>query len=41
MFDIAGGIVLGGIGLVAAFFILAFAVRGLATAWNLVTTGRK
>jgi hypothetical protein len=41
MFTIAGGLVLGGIGLVAAFFVLAFAIRGLAGVWNLVTTGRK
>lgn len=41
MLTIAGGLVLGGIGLVAAFFVIAFAIRGLAAGWNLITTGRK
>lgn len=36
MFMIAGGLVLGGIGLVAAFFVIAFIVMYLAEAWNIL-----
>jgi hypothetical protein len=41
MLTIAGGLILGGVGLVAAFFVLDFLIMGLATVWNLITTGRK
>jgi hypothetical protein len=41
MLTIAGGIVLGGVGLVVAFFILSFILMSLGTLWNLITTGRK
>lgn len=41
MLTIAGGLVLGGIGLVVAFFVLSFVIMGLATLWNLITSGRK
>lgn len=34
MLTIAGGLVLGGIGLVAAYFVIAFVVMYLAEAWN-------
>jgi hypothetical protein len=35
MLTIAGGLVLGGIGLVAAYFVIAFIVMYLAEAWNI------